>query len=133
MEAKNSTFENLLKLDVSDHIEKKTGGKDKNGREIKLSYLSWPWAVAEMTRAYPDWSYEFVMHDGLPYVYDPASGIMVYTSVPICGETHEMWMPVMDGANNAMKFEPYEVSTKFGTKQIAAATMFDVLIEYKIT
>lgn len=51
---------------------------------------------------------------------------MVYTTVTIDGITHEMWLPVMDGANNAMRFEPYSIKTKFGDKPVAAATMFDV-------
>ena len=77
---------------------------------------------------------------------------MVYTTVTIEGETHEMWLPVMDGANNAMKGEPYSYTVKnpnfkwakldearkgyydkYGnqqtemiTKYVEAATMFDV-------
>ena len=32
---------------------------------------------------------------------------MVYTSVTIEGVSHEMWLPVLDGANKAMKAVPY--------------------------
>ena len=37
-----------------------------------------------------------------------------------------MWLPVMDGANKAMKAYSYEYSTKYATKNVNAATMFDV-------
>ena len=37
---------------------------------------------------------------------------MVYTSVTIDGVTHDMWLPVMDGANKAMKPKEYDYSVK---------------------
>jgi hypothetical protein len=37
-----------------------------------------------------------------------------------------MWLPVMDGANQAMKHESYEYSTRYGVKTVDAATMFDI-------
>ena len=52
---------------------------------------------------------------------------MVYTNVTIEGITREMWLPVMDGNNRAMKNEPYEIMTKYGKKiTVDAATMFDI-------
>ena len=77
---------------------------------------------------------------------------MVETSVTIQGITRTMWLPVMDGAHNAMKPEPYTYKVKnpnfkyakwdatkqgffdqygkkheeFLTKQVDAATMFDI-------
>lgn len=36
---------------------------------------------------------------------------MVYTSVTIEGISHEMWLPVLDGANKAMKAVPYTYTT----------------------
>lgn len=118
---KKSVFEDLFYLDVNDHVEKKDTGR------VTLSYLSWAWAWAEVKKRYEDASYEIVKDaNGLPYFGDPRTGIMVYTRVTINGITHEMWLPVMDSANNAMKFEPYEIQTRYGTKNIAAATMFDI-------
>lgn len=120
-------FDELNKIDLSDRVEKKTTGKkDKNGKEEKLTYLSWPWAWAEVKKRYPDASYEIEKFDGLPYAYDPKTGYMVYTKVTIEGITHEMWLPVMDGKNKAMKAEPYEYETKWGKNKVDAATMFDV-------
>jgi hypothetical protein len=51
---------------------------------------------------------------------------MCRTSVTIEGETLEMWLPVMDGANKAMKKVAYEYKTKYGPKQVEAATSFDI-------
>ena len=56
-----------------------------------------------MKKLYPAASYEVKKFNGLPYVYDPITGFMVYTSVTIEGISHEMWLPVLDGANKAMK------------------------------
>ena len=114
-------FLTLYQVDMKDKISEKNTGK------AVLKYLPWVDAWAAVRQRFPDATYKIYKDEhGLPYVYDPASGIMVYTTVTILGETHEMWLPVMDGANNAMKFEPYEITTKYGSKQVAAATMFDV-------
>jgi hypothetical protein len=51
---------------------------------------------------------------------------MVMTSVTINGETLEMWLPVMDGANKSMMAKPYKYSTRYGDKTVEAATMFDI-------
>lgn len=117
-------FNTLYYLDASNHIEKKNG----------LSYLSWPWAVAEVSKVCPDWSYEVKKFGEaqLPYTLDPKTGYLVYTSVTIKGVTHEMWLPVMDGANKAMRDVPYEyeVYDKYKKqtvkKKVEAATMFDI-------
>lgn len=125
-----TVFETLNQLNVNDHTEKKKAGS------TELTYLSWPWSIAEVKKRYPDFSYEVVKFDGLPYVYDPLTGYMVYTKVTIEGVTHEMWLPVMDGANQAMKAEPYTYKVKeykygkwtggFIDKTVEAATMFDI-------
>ena len=53
-------------------------------------------------------------------------GFMCETEVTIAGETLAMWLPVMDGANKAMRKEGYSYTTRYGEKQVAAATMFDI-------
>lgn len=117
-------FETLNAINVNGRVEKKKTGN------VELTYLSWPFAWAEVKKRYPDAHYQVEKFNGLPYVYDPETGYMVYTSVTIDGITHEMWLPVMDGANKAMKSEPYEYVTGYGqyqkTKVCEAATMFDV-------
>lgn len=121
LESKSKVFNTLAHVNVNEHTETKpTGSK-------ALTYLTWAWAWSEIKARYPEASYEIVKNpDGLPYFSDPKCGIMVYTKVTIEEMTHEMWLPVMDGANNAMRFEPYEIKTRFGPKQVEAATMFDV-------
>jgi hypothetical protein len=51
---------------------------------------------------------------------------MCYTKVRADGTEHEMWLPVMDGANNAMKSERYEIQTKYKKITVEPATMFDI-------
>ena len=112
-----TSFEKLYAINVNDKTEKKNG----------LTYLSWAWAWAEFKKAHPDATYEVKKFEsGLPYAYDPNTGYMVYTTVTVDGLTHEMWLPVMDGNNKAMKAHPYEVQTKYKTITVQPATMFDV-------
>lgn len=120
-EAKKSIFDILNAVDVSEHKEDKPTGNGKS-----LSYLSWAWAWAEVKKRCPDANYEIIKFDGIPYVYDPKTGYMVYTKVTIEGITHEMWLPVMDANNCAMKAEPYEIQTKYKAITIKPATMFDI-------
>lgn len=114
-------FEKLNSLNVNDKTEtKKTGATN-------LTYLSWAWAWAEVKKVYPNAIYEIKkFENNLPYVYDEKTGYMVFTSVTIEEITHEMWLPVMDGTNKAMKSEPYTYKTQYGEKTVAGATMFDI-------
>jgi hypothetical protein len=109
-------FEKLNALNVNEKTEKKNG----------LTYLSWAWAWAEFKKVCPDATYEVVKFNGLPYAYDENTGYMVYTTVTAGGVTHEMWLPVMDGANKAMKNQPYKYTSYGKEKTCAAATMFDI-------
>ncbi len=114
-----SVFENLFEVNVNDHIEKK---KD-------LSYLSWPYAWAEIKKRYPKANYKIHQfgEKQLPYVFDEGIGFMVFTSVTIEGITHSMWLPVMDSSNKAMKSEGYTYDTKFKKDiSVEPATMFDI-------
>ena len=114
-----SVFENLFEVNVNDHVEKK---KD-------LSYLSWPYAWAEVKKRYPKANYKIHQfgEKQLPYVFDEGIGFMVFTSVTIEDITHSMWLPVMDSSNKAMKSEGYTYDTKFKKDiSVEPATMFDV-------
>lgn len=121
MDEKKSVFTELFAVNVNEHTETKKSGS------TELTYLSWPYAWAEVKKRYPGATYEIVKQEnGLPYVYDENTGYMVSTRVKIDGVSHEMWLPVMDGANKAMKAAPYQYKTRFGDKSVEAATMFDV-------
>ena len=113
-----SLFNKLFNVNCADKVEKKNG----------LSYLSWAWAWAEFKKLCPSAQYEIIKTDsGLPYVFDEKTGYMVYTRVTVDDQSYEMFLPVMDSANNAMKDKPYEITTKYGKKiPVAAATMFDI-------
>ena len=119
-------FETLYKLNVNAYVEKKTTGG------TSLSYLSWSPAWAEFKKAYPDATYEIIKYENkdgnlVPYMYDDKTGYMCSTKVTADGITHEMWLPVMDNNNRAMKAEPYVIVTSKGKEiNVASATMFDV-------
>lgn len=136
-------FEDLYALNVNDKTEEKDG----------LTYLAWAWAWAEFKKTYPDAVYHIKKDETFKcYFGDEDIGYMVYTDVTADGITHEMWLPVMDGANKAMKRHPYTYDVKnknfkyatlnksdgkyydkygneqkeFVTKTVDAMTMFDV-------
>lgn len=120
-------FEKLYRVNVNDYTEEKNG----------LTYLSWANAWAEVKKIYPDAQYTIKRFDNnLPYVYDENTGYMVFTDVTIEGITYEMWLPVMDGANKAMKDMSYKYQVKkwnnntrsydMVEKTVEPATMFDI-------
>ena len=110
-------FNKLNQINVNEYTEKKND----------LTYLSWANAWAEVKKIYPEAQYTIKrFENNLPYVYDENTGYMVFTDVTIEGLTYEMWLPVMDGANKAMKNTPYTYKTKYGEKTVEPATMFDI-------
>lgn len=112
-----SVFETLNAINVNEHTEEKNG----------LTYLSWAWAWAEVKKRYPSATYKIWRDEfGRPYVSDVDLGYMVHTSVTIEDETLEMWLPVMDNNNRAMKSNSYTIKTKYKEIEVAQATMFDV-------
>jgi len=124
----DSIFAKLSSIDIKPKIKQKQ----------KLSYISWADAWKEVCKIYPDAKYEIIKNDNnLPY-FKSDEGYMVFTKVSISNLTHEIWLPVMDGANKSMKSEKYsyevkdwEQSKKAGkdimkTKFVESATMFDI-------
>jgi len=134
----DSIFQKLAKIDVTKKIVQKN----------RLDYLPWADAWAELCKSYPDATYKIgnFGESQLPYIYDGNMGYMVFTEVTIGALTHEMFLPVMDGANKAMKKEAYTYKVKdmkwngtyneqkvsesgklmFIDKTVEPATMFDV-------
>lgn len=114
---KENFFTKLNAIDVSNYTSDKAG----------LTYLTWSSAWSELKKLYPDATYNIKkFENNLPYVYDENTGYMVFTDVTIDGLTHEMWLPVMNGSNKAMKSKPYQYKTKYANKSVEAATMFDI-------
>jgi hypothetical protein len=113
-----NTFEKLNKIDVSKKVEKKGN----------LSYLSWAWAWSEFKKNNSNATYKVIRdpNTNLPYNFDCETGYIVFTEVTVGDLKHEMWLPVMDGANKAMKNKQYKYQTKYGEKICEPATMFDI-------
>lgn len=119
-EVKKSVFATLNAINVNDHTEVKDNG------QAKLTYLSWVWAWQQVKQNYPDANYEVKHWDGKPYLYDESLGYMCETSVTIQGETMSMWLPVMNGANKAMKATAWSYKSRKGDAWVQPATMFDI-------
>lgn len=125
-ERRKAMFDALYSLDLSDKLEKRENDK--------LSYLSWANAWAEFKRAYPNAEYRIIKDPttNLPYFNDPNTGLIVYTEVTADNQTYEMWLPVMDAKNKAMKEQPYTYQVydsykkTYVEKTVQAATMFDI-------
>jgi len=116
-------FNALSNLDLSDKCEKRES----------LTYLSWANAWSEFKSAYPSATYRILKNEnGLPYFSDPNLGIMVFTEVTVDEVTHQMWLPVMDSKNKAMKLTPYSYQVwdnykkAYVEKTVQAASMFDI-------
>ena len=116
-------FNALKNLDLSNKCEKRES----------LTYLSWSNAWSEFKSAYPSATYRILKNEnGLPYFSDPDLGIMVFTEVTVDEVTHQMWLPVMDSKNKAMKLQPYTYSVwdnykkAYVEKTVQAASMFDI-------
>ena len=117
-------FNQLASLNVNDKTESKNG----------LTYLSWSNAWLEFKKIYPTATYNVIKNPqtGLPYFVDPAVGIMVFTEVEADGLKYSMWLPVMDGANKAMKTESYtyavwnKTTKQYENRKVEAATMCDI-------
>ena len=116
-------FNALSNLDLSNKCEKRD----------QLTYLSWANAWSEFKSAYPSATYRILKNEnGLPYFSDPDLGIMVFTEVIVDDVIHQMWLPVMDSKNKAMKFTPYTYQVwdnykkSFVEKTVQSASMFDI-------
>lgn len=95
MNNKKSIFETLFEINVNERVEKKNG----------LSYLSWPYAWAEVKKLYPSANYK---------VYETESGCIYFTDGKTCwvktGVTiddleHIEYLPVMDYRNKSILLE----------------------------
>lgn len=116
-----NTFTRLNSINVNEKTE------DKNN----LTYLSWVYAWSTFKKECPEATYKIKMFDGKPYIFDEETGYMVFTEVTVDGLTHEMWLPVMDGANKSMMHKIYSYIVGKGKnwesqKEVDKASMFDI-------
>ena len=92
-----SVWENLSKIDVSEHTEEKGG----------LTYLSWAWAWGCLKENYPEATFDFreFEADGkvIDYMPYPDGTGSVHCTVHIGDDIESsMWLPVMDYRNKAI-------------------------------
>ncbi|MBK6470322.1 MAG: DUF1071 domain-containing protein [Betaproteobacteria bacterium] len=81
-------FAALSVINVNEHVEKKGG----------FSYLSWPFAVAQLRMAEPTASWEVRRFEGLPYLATEA-GVFVEVAVTVQGTCLSQIHPVLDARN----------------------------------
>ncbi|MDD5300064.1 MAG: DUF1071 domain-containing protein [Gallionella sp.] len=97
-----SVFKKLYETNVNEHVEKKG----------EFSYLSWPYAVAQLRLADPNASWEVKRFtDDLPY-QKTELGVFVEVAVTVQGVTLSQIHPVLDGKNKPL-LEPsaFEINT----------------------
>lgn len=84
-------FSRLYAINVNEYVEKKGG----------FSYLSWPYAVAQLRLADPSATWEVRRFDGLPFLITEA-GVFVEVAVTVQGVTLSQIHPVLDGRNRPL-------------------------------
>ena len=97
-EIEKSLFQRLNDVNVNEKIEKKNG----------LSYLSWPFAWAEVKKLVPDATYTIYERE-TPYgpvnYFTDGKTCWVKTGVTLCGLEHIEYLPVMDFRNASIPLE----------------------------
>jgi hypothetical protein len=92
MNDKTNYFSELYKVNVAEHVEKKNG----------YSYVSWPFAVAELRKRHPTATWEVVRFDGLPYLKTEL-GYFVEVKATVEGVSLSQIHPVLDNRNAPIK------------------------------
>lgn len=89
--SESNFFAILNAINVNDHVEKKGG----------FSYLSWPYAVAQLRLTDPTATWEVRRFHGLPYLLTEA-GVFVEVAVTVAGITLSQIHPVLDSRNRPL-------------------------------
>ncbi|MBU8770293.1 Sak single strand annealing protein [Cytobacillus oceanisediminis] len=94
-------YEELSKINVSDHVEKK-------GR---FSYLSWAWAVDVLRKHDPTATWEVIRFEGMPFMKTEC-GYFVEVAVTVQGVTLSQIHPVLDNSNKPIaKPNAFQINT----------------------
>ena len=100
-EQNNHAFRALFQIDVSNYVEMKG----------QFSYLSWPFAVAQLRLADPTAYWEVRRFDGLPYLSSEL-GFFVEVAVTVQGVTLSQIHPVLDHKNRPILAPtPFDINT----------------------
>jgi Protein of unknown function (DUF1071) len=96
-----NTFRSLFQIDVAKYVEMKG----------QFSYLSWPFAVAQLRLADPTAYWEVRRFDGLPYL-STELGFFVEVAVTVQGVTLSQIHPVLDHKNRPLLAPtPFDINT----------------------
>ena len=110
-------FQQLNQIDVNDHTEKK-------GR---FTYLSWPFAWAEIKKVDPSANYVVYSSDnGKPYFECGSAGAFVKVGVTVNGVEHIENFPVLNHKNVAIpceKLTVFDVNTSIKRGMVKAIAM----------
>jgi len=99
--SQEASFARLNAVNVSEHIEKKG----------HFSYLSWPFAVAQLRLADPSATWEVKRFDGLPYLKTEC-GFFVEVAVTVQAVTLSQIHPVLDSKNRPIELpNAFDVNT----------------------
>lgn len=88
----DSVFKVLSAIDITSMVQKKG----------QFYYMPWSNAVREITKNYPEFSWEFTSYEGLPYLKTEV-GYFVECSATIGEQTKKQMMPVLDFKNQTNK------------------------------
>ena len=106
-------FANLNSINVSAHVEKKGG----------FSYVSWPYAVAQLRLADPTATWEVRRFDNLPYLACEA-GVFVEVAVTVQGVTLSQIHPCLDARNRPlMAPDAFQINTSLQRALVKAIAL----------
>ncbi len=100
--------------------------KCETQKKNNQNYISWAEAWAKVKENYQKSTYVVAENsEGFPY-FESEAGAMVKVGVKINAINHEVWLPVMDYNNQAMKKEEYKVQMGQKELTVKAYTTFDI-------
>lgn len=107
-------FEELSKIDVSKHVEKKGD----------FSYLSWPYAVGELRKRHPSATWEVVRFNGLPFLSVEGCGCFVEVAVTVEGIRLSQVHPVLDNRNKPISIpNSFDINTSLQRAFVKAVAL----------
>jgi hypothetical protein len=109
------TVNDLLKLNVNEHTEKKGN----------LTYLSWAWAWAEALKADPNAHFQVQMFGDKCYMDINGTG-MVWVTVTLFNKPMTCQLPVMDNNNKPITIEGTTTVNKYGKEVVTKLDSFNV-------
>lgn len=107
-------FDELNKLDVSKHVEKKGN----------FSYLSWPYAVGELRKKHPTATWEVCRFNGLPFLSTDANGCFVEVAVTVEGVRLSQIHPILDVRNKPIPIpNAFDINTSLQRALVKAIAL----------